>query len=104
MYAAMVLKYRWFLKPGEDELLQLIIVAMLGCCAGLWALFPSRIAVGVIAALCFVAPALIDPEDYSFSSAGLSLLNAPTLGIFFLLTMLAVGIAQWRQYLIATKR
>lgn len=99
LYAAMEFKYRWFIGPEEDKLLHLIIFVMLGCCAALWVLLPSRVAVGVITALCFVSPAFIDPENYSFRYSGFALFNVPTIIIFCVLIMLPVGIAHWCQKL-----
>ena len=97
IYMAMVFKYRWFISPEEDRLLHVIIFAMLGCCAALWVLFPSRIAVGVITAICLVAPGFIDPSNYSFRFSGAALFNTPTIAIFCILVMLPVGIAHWCQ-------
>ena len=88
-YIVLMYMYSWYLTPAQGQVLNAIIILMASSIFVLWMLFPSRIAVGVVATIGVSLPGLYD----GISEGEFNFGRITTLAI---LVLLLVWVTHWR--------
>jgi hypothetical protein len=73
-YVMLKMRYGWYLANEDAHFLDVGFLIATSVIVGLWAFFPSRVAVAVVAAIIFVFPPALKNETFAAMDASFAVL------------------------------
>ncbi|MEZ2419262.1 hypothetical protein [Luteibacter sp. RCC_6_2] len=85
-YVTLQLRYGWYLMNEDARFLDIGFFFAVGTIVALWALFPNRVTVAIVAAMAFLFPPALKPEIFPVVDIPFAALSLIPIAVLVLAT------------------